>query len=56
MIFYFDSIIAHTSKFMTLKTGDLIFTGTPENVGPVKIGDRLQAYIEDQLLLDFVIK
>ena len=56
MIFDFDSIIAHTSRYMTLKTGDLIYTGTPEGIGSVKIGDRLQAYIEDQLLLDFVVK
>jgi acylpyruvate hydrolase len=56
MIFDFDAIITHVSKYMTLKTGDLIYTGTPEGVGSVKIGDRLQAYIEDQLLLDFVVK
>ena len=44
------------SNFFTLKTGDLIFTGTPEGVGPIKIGDRLEAYIENQKLLDFEIK
>ena len=56
MIFNFDKIISYVSKFMTFRTGDLIYTGTPAGVGPVKIGDRLQAYIEDQLLLDFYIK
>jgi acylpyruvate hydrolase len=56
MIFPFEEVISYVSKFMTLKTGDLIYTGTPSGVGPVKIGDRLQAYIEDQMLLDFFIK
>ena len=56
MIFPFDSIISYVSQFITLKIGDLIFTGTPAGVGPVKIGDRLQAYINDDLLLDFYVK
>jgi len=56
MIFPIDEIIEYVSKFMTLKIGDLIFTGTPEGVGPVKIGDRLTAKIENEILLDFEIK
>ena len=56
MVFKFDELISYTSRFMTFRTGDIIFTGTPSGVGPVKIGDRLQAYIEDELLLDFQIK
>lgn len=56
MIFHFDRLVSHISKFFTLRMGDLIFTGTPAGVGPVKIGDRLQAYIEDELLMDFYIK
>ena len=56
LLFSFDAIIAYVSKYFTLKTGDLIYTGTPEGVGPVKIGDRLEAFIEDQKLLDFEIK
>jgi 2-keto-4-pentenoate hydratase/2-oxohepta-3-ene-1,7-dioic acid hydratase in catechol pathway len=56
MIFNIDNIIAYVSGYITLKTGDLIFTGTPAGVGPVKIGDRLTAKIEDQVLLDFEIK
>ena len=56
MIFSVDQIIEQVSKFFTLKTGDLIFTGTPHGVGPVKIGDRLQAYLENELVLDFKVK
>lgn len=56
LLFSFDTIIAYISKYFTLRTGDLIYTGTPEGVGPVKIGDRLEGYIEDQKLLDFEIK
>lgn len=52
MIFTFDAIIAYVSKFVTLKQGDYIFTGTPAGVGPVVIGDRLEAFIgNDKLLL-----
>ncbi len=56
MIFPVDHLIAYVSKFATIKIGDLLFTGTPAGVGPVKIGDRLTAYIENEKLLDFVIK
>lgn len=56
MIFGFDDIISHISKYITLKIGDLIYTGTPAGVGPVKIGDRLEGYLEDKKLLDFSVK
>lgn len=56
MIFGFDEIISHVSKYMTLKIGDLIYTGTPAGVGPVKIGDHLEGYLEDKKLLDFMVK
>lgn len=56
MIFSFDYIIAYLSRYFTLKKGDLILTGTPEGVGPVKQGDRLTAFIEKQTLLDFEVK
>ena len=56
MIFPFSEIIAYVSRFFTLKMGDLIFTGTPAGVGPVNIGDHLEASIEGQVLLDFKIK
>jgi 2-keto-4-pentenoate hydratase/2-oxohepta-3-ene-1,7-dioic acid hydratase in catechol pathway len=56
MIFSIDEIISYVSRFFPLKTGDLIFTGTPAGVGPVQVNDRLQAYIGDKLMLDFKVK
>ena len=56
MIFSFDELISHVSNFITFRTGDYLFTGTPSGVGPVKTGDRLQAFIEDKLMMDFLIK
>ncbi|MEN8203852.1 MAG: fumarylacetoacetate hydrolase family protein [Bacteroidota bacterium] len=56
MIFSFEKIISYVSGFMTLKTGDLIFTGTPAGVGPVAINDRLEAYLEGEKLMDFPVK
>jgi acylpyruvate hydrolase len=56
LLFSFDYIISYLSKFFTLRTGDLIFTGTPKGVGPVVTGDKLTAYIEDEKLLEFEVK
>lgn len=56
MIFSINQIIAYLSKFITLKEGDLIFTGTPSGVGPITIGDHFEAFVEGEKLLDFVIK
>lgn len=56
MLFSVDRIIAYVSQFLTLKIGDLIYTGTPAGVGPVRINDRLQGYIGDQLMFDFEVK
>ncbi len=56
MIFPFDELIAYVSRFFTLKTGDLLFTGTPAGVGQVHRNDHLQAFIQDKLLLDFYVK
>lgn len=56
MIFTFDKIIAYVSQFISLKIGDLIYTGTPAGVGEVKIGDKLVASIEEQELLKCEIK
>jgi len=56
MLFSFDYIIAFVSKYITLKKGDLIFTGTPQGVAKVNIGDRLEGYIGDEKMLDFYVK
>lgn len=56
MLFKIDDIIAYVSQFVTLKIGDLLFTGTPVGVGPVSIGQRLQGYLEGEKLLDFYIR
>ena len=56
MLFSFDEIVAYVSQYFTLKKGDIIFTGTPAGVGSVAIGDKLEAYIEEEKLLEFEIK
>ncbi len=56
MLFTFNQILAFVSKFITLKEGDLIFTGTPKGVGPVNIGNKLEGYIEEKKLLEVEIK
>lgn len=56
MLFKIDEIISYVSRFMTLKIGDLLFTGTPAGVGPVSIGQHLQGYLGDEKLLDFNIR
>lgn len=56
MLYTFDEIVSYVSKFFTLKKGDIIFTGTPAGVGPIATGDQLEAYIEDQKLIDMSIK
>ena len=56
MLFSIDQIIAHISKYITLKTGDLIFTGTPAGVGPVAIGDVLSGNIEGEKMFEFIVR
>lgn len=56
MIFSVDQIIAYVSRFFTLKHGDLIFTGTPEGVGPLAMGDVMEAYLEEEKVLKCRVK
>jgi acylpyruvate hydrolase len=56
LLFSFERIIAFVSQYITLKKGDLIFTGTPEGVGKVQVGDRLEGFLEGEKLLDFYVK
>ena len=56
MLFDFDEIISYISKFIWLKEGDIIFTGTPKGVGPVQIGNVLEAFIEDEKMLEVEIR
>lgn len=56
MLWSIDEIISYVSRFILLKTGDIIFTGTPKGVGQVKVGDRLVGYMEDKKMFDFEVK
>jgi len=56
MLFNIDQIIAYLSKFITLKTGDLIFTGTPAGVGPIAIGDELVGTLNGQEMYRISVK
>lgn len=56
MIFSFDTIIEYVSKFVTIKDGDLIYTGTPVGVGPVNINDKLEAFIENEKFFQCEVK
>ncbi len=56
MLFSVDEIIAHVSRFMTLKIGDLIFTGTPQGVGSIEVGQELEGYIEDKKVLHLPVR
>lgn len=56
MIFSFDKIIAHVSRFVTLNEGDIIFTGTPQGVGEVHVGDKLELFLENEFVFGFKVK
>ena len=56
MIFNFDKIVSHVSQYVTLKEGDYIFTGTPQGVGEVHVGDQLELYLEDEKVLYIEVK
>ena len=56
MMYKVDEIISFISQYFTLKTGDILYTGTPAGVGPVHIDDHLEGYLEDRKVLDFNCK
>lgn len=56
MLYSIDQIISYVSQFFTLKKGDILFTGTPKGVGPIKVGDVLEAFIQDKKMLHVDIK
>jgi 2-keto-4-pentenoate hydratase/2-oxohepta-3-ene-1,7-dioic acid hydratase in catechol pathway len=56
MIFSIDELISYVSTFITLKTGDLIYTGTPAGVGPIRIGDKLEGNLNGNKLFEFTVK
>ena len=56
LIFTFDALIVYISQYFTLQQGDLIYTGTPSGVGAVKIGDKLEGFLEGKPLLNCEIK
>ena len=56
LIFNFDYIISYVSQYFSLRQGDLIYTGTPEGVGPVQIGDVLEGFMGDKKLLHCEVK
>lgn len=56
MIFSVEKLISFISQYITLRKGDLLFTGTPAGVGPITIGDHLQGYLEGERVLDFHIR
>jgi 2-keto-4-pentenoate hydratase/2-oxohepta-3-ene-1,7-dioic acid hydratase in catechol pathway len=56
MLFSFEKLIAYISQFFTLQQGDLVYTGTPSGVGPVKIGDQIKGFIGDKYMFECAIK
>lgn len=56
MLYKIDEVISYISRYFTLKTGDLLYTGCPTGCGPVQINDHLEGYIEDRKVLDFRCK
>jgi len=56
MIFTITHLITFISQYITLKKGDLIFSGTPEGVGPIQVGDHIEAHLEGKQMMDFYVK
>lgn len=52
MFYSVDALISYISRFFTLRTGDLLYTGTPAGIGPVQIGDCLEGWLEDRQVLE----
>ena len=56
MIFSFEKIISYVSRYVTLRKGDFIFTGTPKGVGRIEAGDKLEAFLDGEKLLTVCVK
>ena len=56
MLWSIDELISHSSKFFTLKIGDILFTGTPSGVGPVKKNDLLEGFLNNERLFSIKVK
>ena len=56
MIFSFDKVVSYVSQFVTLNEGDIIFTGTPQGVGEVHVGDKLELFLEGESVFGFRVK
>lgn len=56
LLFSFEDILVFVSQYITLRKGDLIYTGTPAGVGPVAIGDHLEGFLKGEKVLDFQVK
>ena len=56
MLYKIDELIAYVSRYFTLKTGDVLYTGTPAGTGAVRVNDRLEGYLEDRKVLDMNCK
>ncbi|HEX5552621.1 MAG TPA: fumarylacetoacetate hydrolase family protein [Chitinophagaceae bacterium] len=56
MLFNFDQVLMHISRYFTVNIGDLVFTGTPAGVGRIQIGDHLEGFMEQEKMLDFEIR
>ena len=56
MLYGVDELIAYISRWFTLKTGDILFTGTPVGVGPVHINDHLEGWLEERKVMEFNVK
>ena len=56
MLYGVDELIAYISRWFTLKTGDILFTGTPVGVGPVHIDDHLEGWLEERKVMEFNVK